>query len=193
MQLGNGKWESTQFNSRLQPTQIALGTVQNCTDKLKLDYSYNTPNVADNNGNVKSQTITLQRLEQIKVSRQLRTILTTVWIVWSLLPKRLAAVKLGNRRFCMTVTATETLTRITPRHWAVVRLINAIRRLMFQTIVSHRERLHLRFSGQCYYQRRTSHWTWGRNSDFVITLSFELKRAWWRFPPTAIRSFDSFL
>ena len=59
MQLGNGKWESTQFNSRLQPTQIALGTVQNGTDTLKLDYSYNTPNVADNSGNVKSQTITV--------------------------------------------------------------------------------------------------------------------------------------
>jgi hypothetical protein len=25
MQLGNNRWESTQFNSRLQPTQIALG------------------------------------------------------------------------------------------------------------------------------------------------------------------------
>lgn len=25
MQLGNGRWESTAFNSRLQPTQIALG------------------------------------------------------------------------------------------------------------------------------------------------------------------------
>ena len=34
MQLGNGKWESTTFNSRLQPTQIALGTIQNGTDKL---------------------------------------------------------------------------------------------------------------------------------------------------------------
>jgi YD repeat-containing protein len=33
MQLGNGKWESTQFNSRLQPTQIALGTVQSGTDR----------------------------------------------------------------------------------------------------------------------------------------------------------------
>ncbi len=59
MQLGNGKWESTTFNSRLQPTQIALGAVQNGTDNLKLNYTYNTPNVADNNGNVKTQTITV--------------------------------------------------------------------------------------------------------------------------------------
>ncbi len=54
MQLGNGKWESTTFNSRLQPTQIALGTVQNGTDKLDLVFDYGTTN---NNGNVLTQTI----------------------------------------------------------------------------------------------------------------------------------------
>jgi RHS repeat-associated protein len=59
MQLGNGKWESTVFNSRLQPTQIALGTVQNGYDKLKLNYTYNTTGNADNNGNIQSQTITV--------------------------------------------------------------------------------------------------------------------------------------
>ena len=59
MQLGNGRWESTQFNSRLQPTQIALGTVQNATDKLKLNFTYNTAGQNDNNGNVLSQTITV--------------------------------------------------------------------------------------------------------------------------------------
>ena len=36
-QLRSEEWESRQFNFRLQPTQIALGTVQNGTDKLKLD------------------------------------------------------------------------------------------------------------------------------------------------------------
>lgn len=54
MQLGNGRWESTQFNSRLQPTQIALGNVQNATNLLDLDYSYGT---TQNNGNVLTQTI----------------------------------------------------------------------------------------------------------------------------------------
>ena len=54
MQLGNGTWESTTFNSRLQPTQIALGTVQNGIDKLKLNFDYGT---TANNGNVLSQTI----------------------------------------------------------------------------------------------------------------------------------------
>ena len=56
MQLGNGRWESTTFNSRLQPTQIALGTVQNGTDKLKLNFDYGQ---VTNNGNVLSQTITV--------------------------------------------------------------------------------------------------------------------------------------
>ncbi|MFN0140934.1 MAG: RHS repeat domain-containing protein, partial [Pyrinomonadaceae bacterium] len=56
MQLGNGRWESTQFNSRLQPTQIALGVTPTATDLLKLDYIYGT---TQNNGNVLSQTITV--------------------------------------------------------------------------------------------------------------------------------------
>lgn len=59
MQLGNGTWESTAFNSRMQPTQIALGKTQAATDLLKLNYTYQTPNVADNNGNVKTQIITV--------------------------------------------------------------------------------------------------------------------------------------
>jgi RHS repeat-associated protein len=56
MMLGNGKWESTVFNDRLQTTQIALGNAPNATDLLKLNYNYGT---TDNNGNVKSQTITV--------------------------------------------------------------------------------------------------------------------------------------
>jgi len=56
MQLGNNRWESTVFNSRLQPTQIALGTVQNGYDQLKLQYGYGT---TQNNGNVQTQTITV--------------------------------------------------------------------------------------------------------------------------------------
>ena len=61
MQLGNGRWESTTFNSRLQPTQIALGAIQNGTDLLKLDYTYGT---TANNGNVLSQKITVARAGQ---------------------------------------------------------------------------------------------------------------------------------
>ena len=56
MELGNGRWESTSFNSRLQPYQIALGTLRDATDQLKLNYDYGT---TANNGNVLSQTITV--------------------------------------------------------------------------------------------------------------------------------------
>jgi hypothetical protein len=56
MRLGNGLWESTQFNSRLQPVQIGLGTSVASQNLLKLNYDYGTN---DNNGNVLSQTITV--------------------------------------------------------------------------------------------------------------------------------------
>lgn len=59
VQLGNGTWESTVFNSRLQPTQIALGVTQNGTGLLDLDYTYGT---TANNGNVATQTITVPGL-----------------------------------------------------------------------------------------------------------------------------------
>ncbi|MGD9563001.1 MAG: hypothetical protein AB7F88_12620 [Pyrinomonadaceae bacterium] len=58
MQLGNGAWESTAFNSWLQPTQIALGTTQGGTGLLDLDYEYGST-ASVNNGNVTKQTITV--------------------------------------------------------------------------------------------------------------------------------------
>ncbi|MEO7539122.1 MAG: hypothetical protein ABIV21_03795 [Pyrinomonadaceae bacterium] len=64
MQLGNGRWEKTQFNSRLQPTQIALGSTPGATNELKLDYSYGnwngtTIDTTKNNGNIVQQVITV--------------------------------------------------------------------------------------------------------------------------------------
>ncbi|MFN0141014.1 MAG: RHS repeat domain-containing protein [Pyrinomonadaceae bacterium] len=56
MRLGNGKSESTQFNSRLQPTQIGLGNSATNQNLLKLNYDCGT---TQNNGNVLSQTITV--------------------------------------------------------------------------------------------------------------------------------------
>jgi hypothetical protein len=53
------------FNSRLQPTQIGLGMTQNQTNLLKLNYTYNTPNTADNNGNVLTQKITVAAVNTI--------------------------------------------------------------------------------------------------------------------------------
>lgn len=57
MQLGNGRWESTRYNSRHQPIKIALGSTQQLSDNLlKIDYSYGT---TQNNGNVLGQQITV--------------------------------------------------------------------------------------------------------------------------------------
>ncbi len=61
MRLGNGKFENTQFNSRLQPTQIGLGSSATNQNLLKLNYDYGTTN---NNGNVLSQQITVNRNNQ---------------------------------------------------------------------------------------------------------------------------------
>jgi RHS repeat-associated protein len=55
MRLGNGKFENITFNSRLQPIQIGLGSSATSQNLLKLNFDYG---LADNNGNVKSQTIT---------------------------------------------------------------------------------------------------------------------------------------
>jgi RHS repeat-associated protein len=66
MQLGNGRWESTQFNNRLQTKQIALGSSQNATNILKINYEYGrlnlgtgNPDPNTNNGNIAKQTITV--------------------------------------------------------------------------------------------------------------------------------------
>jgi RHS repeat-associated protein len=67
MRLGNGKWENTTFNSRLQPIQIGLGSSATNQDLLKLDYEYGVLNTGTgqviagtNNGNLAKQTITVQ-------------------------------------------------------------------------------------------------------------------------------------
>ena len=60
MKLGNGKWEHTTFNSRLQPTQIGLGTSSTNSSLLQLDYGYGT---TTNNGNVLTQRILVNALD----------------------------------------------------------------------------------------------------------------------------------
>lgn len=64
MELGNGRWESTVVNNRLQPTRIALGTTVGATDLLKLDYSYGkwesgSLDTLKNNGKIGQQVITV--------------------------------------------------------------------------------------------------------------------------------------
>jgi RHS repeat-associated protein len=58
LRLGNGRFENTQFNSRLQPTQIGLGSSAASQNLLKLNFDYGTT-AAENNGNVTKQTITV--------------------------------------------------------------------------------------------------------------------------------------
>lgn len=73
LRLGNGKFENTQFNSRLQPTQIGLGASANVQNVLKLNYDYGT---AQNNGNVLSQMITVPIVGAMpRVSRTLWSVM----------------------------------------------------------------------------------------------------------------------
>ena len=62
MMLGNSKWETAQFNNRLQPTQLGLGTSSTDTSLWKINYDYGT---TDNNGNVKGQTITVPSINPL--------------------------------------------------------------------------------------------------------------------------------
>ena len=58
MALGNNLVEKADFNTRLQPTFIKLGTTSNPTSALQLGYEYTSTCQTANNGNVLKQTIT---------------------------------------------------------------------------------------------------------------------------------------
>ena len=70
MNLGNTLWEHTHFNGRLQPDEIGLGTSNGDSSKLKLEYAYNALGIADNNGNVLSQKISLDTMGTQTVIQQ---------------------------------------------------------------------------------------------------------------------------
>jgi RHS repeat-associated protein len=58
--LGNGRWESMQFDSKtLQTTQIGLGFSATNTNLLKIEYNYGTTTAttSDNNGSLRQQKI----------------------------------------------------------------------------------------------------------------------------------------
>lgn len=63
VRLGNGLWEHTDFNSRLQPRQIGLGTSAADSSTLRLDYTYGT-DATHNNGSIRTQTITVPGMAQ---------------------------------------------------------------------------------------------------------------------------------
>jgi RHS repeat-associated protein len=56
--MGNGLWEHTGYNSRLQPVQVGLGTAPTNSSKLQLDFLYGVDD-ARNSGNVRSQNISI--------------------------------------------------------------------------------------------------------------------------------------
>jgi RHS repeat-associated protein len=64
LRLGNGLWEHTLYNERLQPVEIGLGTTRADSSRLKLSYGYGqlvsgTPDPSKNNGNIRSQAISV--------------------------------------------------------------------------------------------------------------------------------------
>jgi RHS repeat-associated protein len=56
--IGTSLWERTSFNSRVQPTQIQLGTSAAPSSLLQLDYTYGAT-ASTNNGNIQTQMITI--------------------------------------------------------------------------------------------------------------------------------------
>ena len=56
LKLGNNLYEYRDYNNRLQPIEIGLGTFDGGSDKLKLEFNYGT--ARRNNGNVTKQIIT---------------------------------------------------------------------------------------------------------------------------------------
>jgi YD repeat-containing protein len=70
VRLGNGRWESRQFNSRLQVTRISLGNSQNAGDLLSVNYDYGEFDAGGNlqadknSGNIARQTINFTGLAQ---------------------------------------------------------------------------------------------------------------------------------
>jgi RHS repeat-associated protein len=60
--LGNGLWETTSYNNRLQVIQIGLGSSNTNTNLLKIAYDYGT--ATQNNGALREQKITAAGLTQ---------------------------------------------------------------------------------------------------------------------------------
>lgn len=64
IQIGNGLWETAQFNNRLQVTQLGLGTSPTDSSVWRLNYEFGeldangNTNAAKNNGNIAKQTVT---------------------------------------------------------------------------------------------------------------------------------------
>ena len=66
IKLGNNLYEYSDYNNRLQPTEIGLGTFSGGSDKLKLEFAYGATN--NNNGNILTQIITRPSLTALTQS-----------------------------------------------------------------------------------------------------------------------------
>ncbi len=72
MKLGNGLWETAQFNELQQLTQVGLGTTQTNNDRFKIEYSYGelntdgTVDAAKNIGNIAKTTTTIPSLSFVQ-------------------------------------------------------------------------------------------------------------------------------
>ena len=67
MKLGNGKWETTKFNNRLQLEELGLGNSATDASTWKIVYDYSELNATGNvvnNGNITKQTISFSGLTQ---------------------------------------------------------------------------------------------------------------------------------
>jgi len=65
MKLGNGRWETAKFNSRMQVTELGLGNGSNDASIWKTNYEYGelqsdgSVDVSKNTGNIAKQTLTV--------------------------------------------------------------------------------------------------------------------------------------
>jgi len=75
MKLGNGLWKVMQYNSRLQAEWIKVGTTDGGADRWQLEYGYGT--AGQNNGNLRSQTITVPSIGTANIDRAIRVQSTT--------------------------------------------------------------------------------------------------------------------
>jgi len=70
MKLGNGRWETAKFNTRLQVTELGLGASSIDAGNWKVNYDYGelnadgTVNTAKNTGNIARQTLSFNGLAQ---------------------------------------------------------------------------------------------------------------------------------
>jgi RHS repeat-associated protein len=126
LQLGNGHWETAQYNDRLQITQIGLGATSSTEDLLKLEYKYTTATTShDNNGTLKEQTITVPTVGSISgfVADQaytydgLNRLLSAAETISSLQTwkQTFDYDRYGNRRFNVTGGNTTTLGSCSPQ------------------------------------------------------------------------------